>query len=394
MSYIYFDASAGISGDMLLGTLLDLGADREGFLAAVEGLGLPVRISISETMRSSLRALKVDVTIERKEHIHRRWSDIESLITGAGLPARVEERALAAFRTLFEAEARVHGREFDKTHLHEAGADDAITDIVGACWLLENLGVDTVACSPVNLGAGRVQAAHGSLPVPPPAVAEILRETPVYSSGVDQELTTPTGAALIKTLAGAFHRFPELCYRRVGCGAGGRDFPGFPNVLRGFLGEGSGFRPERTLFQIEANLDDADPRVLAAFIERALAEGALDVFLTPVVMKKNRLASKLTLLAPGERRDGLIEMVFRETPSLGVRFSPVERRVLDRETHQVEVAGQAVTVKVGRLGGEIVNSQPEYEDCRRAGEQTGLPVKTIIERATCAFFRQIESNEE
>jgi len=394
MSYIYFDASAGISGDMLLGALLDLGADRSGFLAMVESLGLPVRITIADTMRASLRALKVDVAVERKEHIHRHWSDIETLITGAGLPPRVEARSLAAFRTLFEAEARVHGGAVEKIHLHEAGADDAVTDIVGTCWLLEDLGVEIIACSPVNLGSGRVEAAHGSLPVPPPAVAEILKSTPVYSAGVDKELTTPTGAALIKTLAADFHAFPELCYTRVGCGAGGRDFPGFPNVLRGFLGERAGFTPDRTLYRIEANLDDADPRVLAAFVDRALAAGAVDVELTPVTMKKNRLGTRLSLLAESSRRDALIEKIFRETPSLGVRFHPVARRVLEREKIEIDVAGERISVKVGRLGGEEVNVQPEYEDCRRAAERTGLPLQTIFERARCAYFNRTESRKE
>jgi uncharacterized protein (TIGR00299 family) protein len=381
MNYIYVDGSAGISGDMMLGALLDLGADVSLFKEKMSTLGLPVKISVKETKRSSLRALKVDVEVMRKEKLTRKWSDIEALIKKSVFSQGIKENSLNIFKTLFKAESKVHGHSFQETHLHEAGADDAIIDIVGTCFLIEKLEISDIFSSPLNLGAGSVNTSHGILPVPPPAVAEILSSIPVYSAVVKEELTTPTGAAIISTMAKKFLSFPELCYKKIGCGAGGRDFPGFPNILRLFYGERKNFSSEKKLFQIETNIDDANPQILAFFLEKAFEMGALDVFFTPIIMKKNRLATKITILTTFEKMNTLVQAVFAETTSIGVRYFPVERRILERSIKKIKVLGEELDVKVSLLKGKEVNIQPEFSVCRKIAEKKQVPVKKIIELA-------------
>jgi len=385
MHYIYVDGSSGISGDMMLGALLDLGADVSVFKEKMSTLDLPVEISVKETKRSSLRALKVDVEVRRKEELTRKWSDIETLIKKSVFSQAVKENSLNIFKTLFKAESKVHGHSFQECHLHEAGADDAIIDIVGTCFLIENLKISDIFSSPLNIGAGSVNTSHGILPVPPPAVAEILSSIPVYSAGVKEELTTPTGAAIILTMAKKFLSFPELCYKKIGCGAGGRDFPGFPNILRLFYGESKNFSSEKKLFQIETNIDDANPQILALFLEKAFKMGALDVFFTPIIMKKNRLATKITILTTSEKINTLVQAVFEETTSIGVRYFPVERRILERSIKKINVLGEELDVKVSLLKGKEVNIQPEFSVCRKIAEKKQVPVKKIIELAISEY---------
>lgn len=243
MKFVYFDASAGLSGDMILAALLDLGVPPPLFKEKIAGLKLPVEIRFEETRRASLRGLKVDVLLKRKKAVERRFRDIEILVSGSAFSTGVKKNALAVFRNLFEAEAKVHGRKFQEAHLHEAGADDALVDVVGCCFLAEFLEVGAFYCSPLNVGRGWVKTSHGLLPVPPPAVAELVKSIPVYSAGVEEELVTPTGAAIISTLAKKFLTFPEIIYEKIGYGAGSRDFPGFPNVLRAFYGDMKEFCP-------------------------------------------------------------------------------------------------------------------------------------------------------
>ncbi len=387
MKYVHFDGSSGLSGDMILGALIDLGVPPALFKDKMAGLRLPAEISVRTVRRGGLRAVKVDVRVRKGGSDGRTFVDIERLIGRSRFAQPVKERSLAIFRRLFEAEARVHGCRFRTAHLHEAGADDAIVDIVGASFLLEELGVGFVSCSPLNVGSGWVKTSHGVLPVPPPAVAEILREAPVYSAWAEAELVTPTGAAIVASLVERFTKLPELVYERIGCGAGTRELPGIPNVLRAFYGEARAFDPGRSVHVIEAAIDDASPQLLAHFLERAFEEGALDAALSPIVMKKNRLGTKLTLLAPVDRMDALIEAVFRETTSIGVRTYPVERRVLEREARTVRVGGERIAVKVASFGGRIVNVQPEYEDCRRASRKTRRPLKEIAHRAVCEYAK-------
>jgi len=388
MKYAYFDGSAGMSGDMVLGALLDLGVEPRLFRDRMAGLRLPVDIKARRVRRGGLGALKVDVAVRRADEVERTFADVERLVLRSRFSGAVKDRAVAIFRKLFEAEARVHGRRFRETHLHEAGADDALVDIVGCAFLAEELGIGEFYASPLNVGSGWVKTSHGVLPVPPPAVAELLKGVPVYSAWVESELVTPTGAAIAATLVRSFAKFPELVYDRVGCGAGSNDFPGFANVLRVFSGDARRFEAGKRVFLIEATLDDASPQLLAHFLERAFDEGALDATLSPVVMKKNRLGTKLTLLAAADRMDALIEAVFRETPSIGVRYFPVERRVLERRFEKVRVAGRTVGIKVASLGGREVNVQPEYEDCVEASRKSRRPLKEISQLAVREYFRK------
>jgi pyridinium-3,5-bisthiocarboxylic acid mononucleotide nickel chelatase len=387
MKYAYFDASSGLSGDMILGALLDLGASRPKFQKAIASLKLPVRLKIYDVERSHLRGLKVDVDIIHPTAHARHWSDIERFIKKAPLDAAVKERGLVIFKNLFSAEAKVHGEPFDHVHLHEAGADDALVDVLGAAWLIEELGIGEVYCSPLNVGSGWVKTSHGVLPVPPPAVAELLKDVPVYSAQAQAELVTPTGAAIIKTLAAKFLSLPELTYDKIGCGAGGRDTPGLPNILRVFSGERSTLSPAKRVYLIEATIDDANPQILAVFIDRALELGALDATLTPIIMKKNRLATKLTVVAELAKLDRLITAIFEETTSIGVRYFPVERRAMERTIETVRVLGESVRIKTASLGGRMLNAQPEFDDALALARKKGLPLKEVLRRASAAHLK-------
>ena len=388
MNYAYFDGSSGLSGDMILGALIDLGVDPAFFKQKMAGLRLPVDISVRRVRRGGFAAVKVDVRVKEHKPLERTFADVERVILRSRFASAVKEKALAIFKRLFEAEAKVHGRRFREAHLHEAGADDALVDVVGAAFLLHELGIGDVYASPLNVGSGWVKTSHGVLSVPPPAVAELLKGAPAYSAWVASELVTPTGAAIVSTLAKQFTKLPELVYERIGCGAGTKDFPEIANVLRVFYGKAADFHGERQVFVIEATLDDASPQLLAHFLERAFEEGALDATLSPVVMKKNRLGTKLTLLASVDKMDRLIEAVFKETTSIGVRYFPVGRRVLERELRTVRVGGEKVGIKVASLGGRTVNVQPEYEDCLKASRKTKRPLKEIAHLAVHEFIKK------
>jgi uncharacterized protein (TIGR00299 family) protein len=385
MKYVYFDAFSGCSGDMILGALLDLGADVSAFKKNMQALALPVRISVRETRRATLRGLKVEVAVEQGPTVHRKWEDVRNIIDDSPFSRNVKERSLSIFRRLFEAESRVHGHAFEQTHLHEAGADDALVDIVGFGVLAEMLDIEVFHASPLNLGGGWVKAAHGVLPVPAPAVSELLKDIPAYSAHVQKELVTPTGAAILADVVENFSALPELQYQRVGWGAGGHDLPDFPNLLRVFYGEVDALKPQGQVYQIEANVDDSTPQVLADFLGRALQAGALDVFLTPVVMKKNRLGSKISILSENRTLERLIRLLFLETSSIGVRFFPVARRVLPRHFREVHVEGEKIKVKVAELDGKPVNIQPEYDDCRRAARRLKKPLRQVEDLARMAL---------
>jgi hypothetical protein len=388
MKYVYFDTSAGVSGDMVLGALLDLDVPSPVFKKKMAELGLPVDIQIKDVKRAGLRGLKVEVKVKARKRIARKRTDVEALIKKSPFSSSVKKNALAIFNRLFEAEARVHGKKFDEAHLHEAGADDAIIDVVGSLFLAEFLDINDFYCSPLNLGRGFVKSSHGVLPVPPPAVAELLKGIPVYSAWAKEELVTPTGAAIISTLVKKFIPFPEISYKKVGRGAGKLDFPDFPNILRAFYGDKSEFQADKKIYTIETNIDDSNPQLLAAFLDRALELGALDVFLTPVVTKKNRLATKLTILAEIDKMERLIRAVFSETSSIGVRFFPVERRVLDRALKKIRLFGEDIAVKVSTLEGKEVNAQPEFSDCLKVAQKSKRPLKEVIELALGEYAKK------
>jgi len=392
MKYIYFDASAGLSGDMILGALLDLGVPSSLFKKKIAELKLPVEIQLKETKRATLRGLKVDVLVKAKKTATRRRSDIEDIIKKSRFSFSVKKNASAIFKKLFEAEARVHGHKVNETHLHEAGADDAIVDIVGCCFLAETLEISEFYCSPLNLGQGWVKSSHGRLPVPAPAVAELLKGIPVYSAWVKQELVTPTGAAIVSTLVKKFIPLPELSYEKIGYGAGTRNFHELPNIMRAFYGNKKEFNAEKKACMIEANIDDSNPQVLATFFDTAFKLGAQDVFLTPILMKKGRLATKLTVLAEIDKIDSLICAIFKETSSIGVRYYPVERRVLERKIEKVGILGEKVAIKISYQEGKEVNIQPEFSDCLKLAKKSDLSVKEIMQLVLKEFYKEREKS--
>lgn len=387
----YFDCFSGISGDMTLGALVDAGAD----LARIEGelRRLPVQgwsLAAQKVKRGALAATFVKVTTE-ETHQHRRLTKILDTIEKAGLAPRAADRASRIFCRLGEAEARIHGTAADQVHFHEVGALDSIVDIVGAAIGFDLLGIEEFTCSAVNVGGGRTQSAHGPLPIPAPAAAEMLRGAPVYSSGVEKELTTPTGAAIVSTLCTKFGAMPAMTTSAIGYGAGSWELKEQANVLRLFVGEAasSHARPgEQTVTVIETNLDDMNPQIYGYLAEQAFATGALDVYSTPVQMKKNRPGQLVTLLCEPAAADRLVDLLFRETTTLGVRTYEARRRVLQRETVSVETPYGAVRMKLARMNGSVLNAAPEYEDCRRIASERGVPLKQVLADAALAFEKQ------
>ena len=392
MSVAYLDCGSGISGDMFLGACLDAGLDSRPLLAELARLPLgPYELKPERVLRSGLAGIHVDIAIPR-EQPHRHLAPIEQMIESSTLSAGVKERSRRIFRRLGEAEALLHAKPVEQVHFHEVGAVDAILDIVGACVALELLGIEELVVSPLNVGSGRVKAAHGSLPVPAPATAELLRGIPIYSSGVEAELVTPTGAAIVSTLARSFGPLPPMSVERIGYGAGARDLPGQPNLTRLFVGQEAP-KPQPPIPSpsgdavavIETSVDDMSPEVYGYLVERALAAGALDISCTPIEMKKNRPGLDIRLLARLEQAEALADLVFAETTTLGLRISTAERRVLERELVTVETPYGPVRVKLGRRNGRVVNVAPEYEDCRRAALERGVPLKEVMQAAREAY---------
>lgn len=387
----YFDCFSGVSGDMTLGALVDAGADLRAIEAELRKL--PVAgwsLEAEKVKRGALAATLVKVTTKETHH-HRGLTKILDSIGKAGLEPRVAERASAIFRRLGEAEARIHNTTVEQVHFHEVGALDAIVDIVGAAVGCELLGIEEFACSAVNVGGGRAQTAHGPLPVPAPASIEMLRGKPVYSSGIEKELTTPTGAAIVSTLCAHFGALPPMTASAIGYGAGSWELPEQANVLRLVIGESAvaSARPgEQIVTVLETNLDDMNPQIYGYIAEQAFAAGALDVYATAVQMKKGRPGVLLTLLCEPQQADGLAALLFRETTTLGVRSYEARRRVLARETVTVETALGRVRMKLARLNGSVLNAAPEYEDCRRIAAERGVPLKQVLAEAALAFARQ------
>lgn len=394
MKLAHFDCFSGISGDMTLGALVDAGADLATIKSELRRLDLKGwQISAERVKRGALFATNVKVESTEKHH-HRGLSTIVDLIEQAELAPRIKERATKIFRRLGEAEAKVHQVEIEKVHFHEVGAVDAIIDIVGAAIGFELLSVDEFSCSAFDVGAGTVKTDHGILPVPAPATAELLRGAPSFSSGVQCELVTPTGAAIATTLASRFAEMPPMKIESVGYGAGSTDLPDRPNVMRLLVGVATatekGEQWDPPIAVIEANLDDMSPQIYGYFAEQALAAGALDVFSSPVQMKKNRPGLLVTLLVEPENMNRLIDLVFRETTTIGVRTHEVRRRTLKREIISVETPIGEIRMKVSRLNGTMLNAAPEYEDCQRLAAQKGIPLKEVLALANFHYQKQRE----
>ena len=415
MRIAYLDCFSGISGDMFLGALLDAGTPFELFQKTVAGLNIDAKLELSRVDRGGIAATKLDVVvggekdmpreqfwsdqhsrtsehIETHEHRHgRRLNEILSIIADSDISQRAKQTATDIFLALATAEARIHNVGVEDIHFHEVGAADAIVDIVCAAIGSESLGVETFVCSPLNVGGGTVACAHGVLPVPAPATLELLRGVPIYSGEIQKELVTPTGAAIVKVLVSSFGPRPMMTGETIGYGAGSRNFSGHANVLRITVGDtaalavgSTGADPnfvEEQIALLEASLDDLNPQLIGYIVDLALAEGALDVFTTPVQMKKNRPGTLLTVLARPEHEAKLRALLFRESSTLGVRTRREKRYALLRRHEAVATPWGEVRMKIANMNGSVSHYAPEYEDCRRIAVEHHVPLKTVMQEA-------------
>jgi uncharacterized protein (TIGR00299 family) protein len=443
MRIAYLECFSGMSGDMFLGALVSAGVSPRVLEETVAALGLGARLEISRVMRSGISATKVDVWVngekdlprdegwKRQEHEHfhegahghahhghshslpsetrtgvsaphehsqgRGLVEIREIISAASISVRAKQTAIAIFEALGRAEATIHDACIESVHFHEVGAVDAMVDIVCAAVGAEALGVDEIICSPLNVGGGTVKCAHGTFPVPAPATVELLKDAPVYSSGLQAELVTPTGAAIVKTLAARFAAFPEMKIEKSGYGAGSRDFPGHPNVVRLTIGEAASNAlaaktASETITVLEANLDDLNPQVFGYVMDRLFEEGALDAFVMPVQMKKNRPGTLLTVLCKPEDASKLTQLIFKETTTLGVRRRDEMRQILLRRWENVRTPWGEVRIKIASMNGTITNYAPEYEDCRQIAAEHHVPLKTVMQEAARAYLGNQSQN--
>jgi hypothetical protein len=408
----YLDCSSGISGDMYLGATVDAGVPikrlgKELSKIPVEGYTL----SAKKVKRAGIVSTKVNVEISQKSEVrsqkseNKRWEDIKRIIQKSSLTQDIKKKGLKTFKLLFNAEARVHGEAFDKVHLHELGAIDCIVDVFGTIIGLDLLGIEKVYSSPINLGSGSVKTEHGILPVPAPATAEILKGLPVYSTDIPFELTTPTGAAILKGLSSGFGSVPPVNIEKIGIGAGSKDFKDRPNILRLFIGTplesphtplwkrgaegdfkgGLGEFSDEKVIVIETNVDDMDPRIYEYVMEKLFKAGALDVYVTNILMKKGRPGIKLSVLCNDKDKENLMKIMLKETTTIGLRFYEAERRVLQREIKTIDTKFGKVRVKFSRLGDEILKACPEYEDCKRIAKKLNIPLIEVMRRIRIPF---------
>jgi uncharacterized protein (TIGR00299 family) protein len=413
MKTLYFDCFAGASGNMILGALVALGVDERELVEQIKLLDVSdFEIEIKTVDKSGISATHADVKVPH-EHAHRHLHTIEKIINDSRLSKTVKTRAIKIFTKLAEAEAKVHGIAIEKVHFHEVGAMDAIIDVVGACVGFEILGIEKFACSKIHTGSGFVKMAHGKFPVPPPAVVELLQNIPVYSTEIEGELITPTGAAIIATVCGEFGQIPEMRIEKSAYGAGTREYKDFPNVLRLMMGEtetqkniypqintnehrlkDEAQRPKpenRNLLLLETNIDDLSPQILGFVMERAFELGALDCWFTPIQMKKNRPATMISILCDIEKREVLSELLYIETTTLGIRVREIERSCLAREIVKVETEFGEVSVKIADYNGKVVNAKPEYEQIREIALQSKKTLREI-ERQVLEKLNQLPHN--
>ncbi len=439
MRIAYLECFSGISGDMFLGALVGAGVPAELLEETVAALNVGARLEISRVDRSGISAVKVDVFSQgekdapRERHDHHQHDhdhghhheqgpvellehnyakeetasraradtphehthehglkEIREIIGKANISETAKAKAIAIFEALGKAEAKIHNREIETIHFHEVGAVDALVDIVCAAVGAEALGVDEIICSSLNVGGGTVKCAHGTFPVPAPATVELLTNAPVYSSGIQAELVTPTGAAIVRTLCTRFAAFPAMRVEKSGYGAGTRDFPGHANVVRLTVGEAdlefAAKVSQETITVLEANLDDLNPQVFGYVMDRLLEEGALDAFGVPVQMKKNRPGMLLTVLCRPEDVSKLTQLLFTETTTLGVRRREESRLALARKWVTVDTRWGNVRMKVASMNGTVTNYAPEYEDCRRLATENHVPLKTVMQEALQKYF--------
>ena len=390
-AHLHFDCYSGISGDMILGALVDVGVPFPDLVSGLKRLGLSgFTVRKRRVRRGAIHATKVDVSItsglRKPLSIHR----IHAILSASRIPNKIKQQSRSAFDRLAEAEAHAHRLARDHVHFHEVGVLDSFVDVVGGLIGCDLLDVTRVTSSPVNVGAGTVQSAHGLLPAPGPAVAVLAKGIPIYSAGPLRELTTPTGMALLRTLTSEFGSMPVMVPTVIGYGAGDADPADWPNALRVFLARPSsrGACERDTVLQLETNLDDMNPQTYEYVMEQLFARGALDVTLAPVIMKRNRPGIVLTCLATHAQMDQILDVLFRETTALGIRICEVMRQILTRRFVSVKVQGGVVRIKIADLDQTTAKAAPEYLDCKRIAERTGRPVKEVLEDAALAYVKQ------
>ena len=390
MNHLHFDCFSGVSGDMILGALVDAGLP---FKDLVRGLArLPVegfRLTQKRVERGAVSATKVDVLIEKGFRAPLTLSQIKRILLKSGLPPTVKDKSQAVFDRLADAEGKAHGTEPSHVHFHEVGVIDSFVDVVGGVLGLHLMGIQRVTASAINVGSGTLTSAHGALPVPGPAVAALAVGVPIYAQGPSRELATPTGVALVRTLTREFGPLPRMEVRHVGYGAGTADPAQWPNVLRVFIGQGTpaAIGSVETIVELQTNIDDLNPQVYETVFDRVFAAGAVDVTLAPVTMKKGRPGSVLSVFAPREKVEAVMAVLFSDTTALGVRTQEVQRRILPRRFTSVRVDGQDVRIKLADYAPGRSKAFPEYEDCKRIAEQTSRPVRDVMEAALMTYRR-------
>ncbi|HYL80700.1 MAG TPA: nickel pincer cofactor biosynthesis protein LarC [Candidatus Acidoferrum sp.] len=387
----YFDCFSGASGDMILGALVDAGLPLDRLQAVITGLVAGIEFSAEQVKRGAFTGTKVRVKTDEQGQPHRRLPDILAILDRADILQEVRRDAGRIFRRLAEAEAEAHGKTPEEVHFHEVGALDAIADVVGAAWGIRQLGLDRLYVSPLNLGGGFVQGAHGRMPVPAPGTAALVVGIPAYGSDVPVELTTPTGAAILTTLGFSHGPMPLMTVERVAYGAGERDLREQPNLLRLMIGE-TGETPERDQISIlESTIDDMNPQFFEPLLDRLFEAGALDAFLSPVVMKKSRPGNTLTVLAEPAKADALAAVILANSTTFGVRGHIASRWKLSRDFLSVATSHGSVRVKRGWQGGRIIILSPEFDDCRRLAQAAGVPIQLVYEEAREAARRQVDA---
>lgn len=380
MKILYFDCFSGVSGDMILGALIDAGLDIAELEAELAKLNVPgYKIGAEKTARNSISGTKFSVEVSGEHHPKRNLGDIVQIIDRSALDEDIKEQSKKTFTNLAAVEAGIHGESIEEIHFHEVGALDSIVDVIGAFIGIKKLGIEAVYSSKMHLGTGFVQSRHGSLPIPAPATLALLKGIPVYSTGIKAELTTPTGAAILVTLSRSFGNMPPMKVEKIGYGAGSRELE-IPNLLRVYIGqtEESGYI-EENLVLVETNIDDMNPEFFDYVSTILLEKGCLDVFMTPIYMKKNRPAIMLSVLTGPDKLDEILSIIFRETTTLGVRVNRLERKSLTREVIPVETRYGRIKVKVSKIEDQVKNITPEYEDCKEAALREGVPLKDVYD---------------
>jgi len=387
MRVCYLDCFSGISGNMVLGALIDIGLPKSVLLEEVAKLGIePFDIEVKRNERMKIYGTHVKVKSKGDESPQRSYREIKQMIEVSPLDLQVKDRSLDIFRRLASAEAKIHGEKIDEVHFHEIGALDSIVDVVGAAVGMNHLAIERVFASKIPVGSGFVLGQHGRLPVPAPATLEILKGIPIYSSSLNEELVTPTGAAILTSWSSGFGNIPEMRIEKVGYGLGDRVFEGIPNVLRIILGKGNGSREADWVWVVETDIDDMSPEIYGYLMEKLPEAGAIDVTFTPIQMKKNRPGITIKVLCYEAEVDMIIDTLFRESTSIGVRLYSVRRAKLSRRTEEVETKYGTVRLKVSTdHRGRAINIMPEYEDCKRIAEAMGIPLKEIYREIPSAM---------